>query len=106
MFIEYSSDKQWFWSDCAYMRRLIWAFAGRTYHIAGNLMSRLIYPNIWAWPNFYYDEILSAKTTLTFMQDNQTLMHANNKCTDQPAHPRSLIKLFVGSSIEGIIATY
>ena len=24
------------------MRRLIWAFAGRTYHIVGNLMSRLI----------------------------------------------------------------
>ena len=25
------------------MHRLIWAFAGRTYHIVGNLMSRLIY---------------------------------------------------------------
>ena len=24
------------------MRRLIWAFAGRAYHIVGNLMSRLI----------------------------------------------------------------
>ena len=27
----------------ARMRRLIWAFAGRTYHIVGNLMSRLKY---------------------------------------------------------------
>ena len=26
----------------ARMRRLIWAFTGRTYHIVGNLMSRLI----------------------------------------------------------------
>ena len=26
----------------ARMRRLVWAFAGRTYHIVGNLMSRLI----------------------------------------------------------------
>ena len=25
----------------AHMRRLIWDFAGRTYHIVGNLMSRL-----------------------------------------------------------------
>ena len=25
------------------MRRLVWAFAGRTYHIVGNLMSRLNY---------------------------------------------------------------
>ena len=25
------------------MRRLIWGFAGRTYHIVGNLVSRLIY---------------------------------------------------------------
>ena len=25
------------------MRRLIWGFAGRTYHITGNLMSRLMY---------------------------------------------------------------
>ena len=28
------------------MRRLIWGFAGRTYHIVGNLMSRLIY-SLW-----------------------------------------------------------
>ena len=27
----------------AHMRRLIWGFAGRTYHIFGNLMSRLNY---------------------------------------------------------------
>ena len=27
----------------AHMRRLVWAFAGRTYHIVGNLMSRLIF---------------------------------------------------------------
>ena len=26
----------------AHMHRLIWGFAGRTYHIVGNLMSRLI----------------------------------------------------------------
>ena len=25
------------------MHRLVWAFVGRTYHIVGNLMSRLIY---------------------------------------------------------------
>ena len=39
---EYSSDEQRLWSECAYaqadMRSLIWAFAGRTYHIVGNLM--------------------------------------------------------------------
>ena len=29
------------------MRRLIWGFTGRTYHIVGNLMSRLIYGLIW-----------------------------------------------------------
>ena len=29
------------------MRRLIWGFAGRTYHIVGNLMSRLKYI---CWP--------------------------------------------------------
>ena len=31
------------------MRRLIWGFAGRTYHIVGNLMSRLnlYFQNIW-----------------------------------------------------------
>ena len=39
---DYSSDKQRLWSDCAY-DRLVWAFAGRTYHIVGNLMSRLMY---------------------------------------------------------------
>ena len=27
----------------AHMRRLVWAFADRTYHIVGNLMSRLIF---------------------------------------------------------------
>ena len=33
------------------MGRLIWGFAGRTYHIVGNLMSRLIYLilNKWSW---------------------------------------------------------
>ena len=29
----------------AHMRRLVWAFVGRTYHIVGSLMSRLIYAN-------------------------------------------------------------
>ena len=33
--IEYSNDKQRLWSDCAY--------AGRTYHIVGNLISQLNY---------------------------------------------------------------
>ena len=28
------------------MRRLIWGFAGRIYHIVGNLMSRLIWETI------------------------------------------------------------
>ena len=28
------------------MRRLVWAFTGRTYHIVGNLMSRLIYSKL------------------------------------------------------------
>ena len=28
------------------MRRLVLAFAGRTYHIVGILMSRLIYPSL------------------------------------------------------------
>ena len=30
------------------MRRLVWASAGRTYHIVGNLMLRLIYNHIWS----------------------------------------------------------
>ena len=34
------------------MRRLVWAFAGRTYDIVGNLMSRLIYD--------YTEELLDA----------------------------------------------
>ena len=38
--IDYSSEQQRFWSDCAYAQ-LIWAFADRTLHIVGNLMSRL-----------------------------------------------------------------
>ena len=29
------------------LHRLVWAFAGRTYHIVGNLMSRLIWWPIW-----------------------------------------------------------
>ena len=33
------------------MRRLIWGFAGRTYHIVGNLMSRLIYKEAWCYWN-------------------------------------------------------
>ena len=36
--VEYSHDEQRLWSEAARMRRLIWAFAGRTYHIVGNLM--------------------------------------------------------------------
>ena len=40
--IENSSDKQRLWS-AARMRRLVWAFAVCTYHIVGNLKSRLLY---------------------------------------------------------------
>ena len=40
--IEYSSDWQRLWSDCAYVQAN-WGFAGRTYHIVGNLMHWLIY---------------------------------------------------------------
>ena len=46
--IEYSSDKQG--SDqTARMRRLIWGFAGRTYHIVGNLIHwlKLLYTAFW-----------------------------------------------------------
>ena len=40
--IEYSATSKG--SDqTARMRRLVWAFAGRIYHIVGNLMSRLKY---------------------------------------------------------------
>ena len=39
-------------------------------------------------------------------QDNLTLLHANNKCTDQPAHLRSLISAFVIHSPENIIALF
>ena len=31
------------------MRRLIWGFAGRTYHIVGNLMHWLNFTNFSAW---------------------------------------------------------
>ena len=31
------------------MRRLIWGFAGRTYHIVGKVISRLIYPGSKTW---------------------------------------------------------
>ena len=40
-FIEFSSDLQRLWSDCAYAQAGL-SLAGRTYHIVGNLMSRLI----------------------------------------------------------------
>ena len=39
--IEYSHDLQRLWSDCRYTHSLVWAFAGGTYHIVGNLMSLL-----------------------------------------------------------------
>ena len=38
--IEYSSDLHRLWSDCA---RLVWAFAGRIYHINGNLVATQIF---------------------------------------------------------------
>ena len=46
--IEYSATSKG--SDqTARMRRLIWGFAGRTYHIVGNLMHRLIMNQSWVW---------------------------------------------------------
>ena len=39
--IEYSSDYSKVSDQTVHMRRLIWGFAGPTYHIVGNLMSRL-----------------------------------------------------------------
>ena len=37
-------------------------------------------------------------------QENLTLLHANNKDTDQPAHPRSLVRAFVIRLLEIIIS--
>ena len=34
--LDYSSDQQMLWSDCAYAHP-IWGLAGRTYHIVGNV---------------------------------------------------------------------
>ena len=45
------------------MRSLVWAFAGRTYHIVGNLMSRLKYNVIWH-EKVLKDVDLSRKTEL------------------------------------------
>ena len=41
MIIEYSSDYSKGSDQTARMRMLIWGFAGRTYHIVGNIMLRL-----------------------------------------------------------------
>ena len=41
------------------MRRLIWGFAGRTYHIVGNLMSRL---------NFSLNDVLNNDMFIAFVQ--------------------------------------
>ena len=41
------------------MRRLVWAFASRTYHIVGNLMSRLLScwsPRPWFWSWSHLDQ--------------------------------------------------
>ena len=35
--------------------------------------------------------------------ENLTLLHANNKLVDQPAHPRSLISAIVLRSLDGMI---
>ena len=51
--IEYSSNWQRLWSDCVYaQRRLIWGFAGRTYHIVRNLIHCLICATL--LPKFSY----------------------------------------------------
>ena len=58
------------------MRRLVWAFAGRTYHIVGNLMSRLI-----LWKQTQIDESICAKSILDFggIKCDKILMTKNNK---------------------------
>ena len=40
------------------------------------------------------------------MRETLTLLHMNNKCADQPAHPRSLISAFVICSLECTIAKF
>ena len=40
---------------------------------------------------------------LTRSFEHLTLVHANNQCADQPAHPRSLISAFVIRSLDSIV---
>ena len=51
------------------MHKLICAFAGPTYHIVGNLMSRLIFLN----------------HNMGLRPEKRILLYANNKRADQPA---------------------
>ena len=67
------------------MSRLVWAFAGRIYHITGNLMLQL---------NYVETRILVAHTYGPSCEKTW-LLHANNKGADQPAHVCSLISPFV-----------
>ena len=65
------------------MRRLVWAFAGRTYHIVGNLMSRLI-----------IDLCLILYCILHCLISNcltDIILHLLNTCTTIPCLPISLM---------------
>ena len=95
------------------MHRLVWAFAGRTYHIVGNLFTRLICLN-WMINGLGRDKtclcdfgqsetqtsLFSYKYqlekwnfTYSFIYD--TFQKANNKVADQTARMRRLVCVFV-----------
>ena len=66
------------------MRRLIRGFAGRTYHIVGNLMHWLIF------------EIASGSLSVSIFEpryeNSNKVVCATSKGSDQPAQTRSLIR--------------
>ena len=80
--------------ETARMRRLAWTFAAR---ICDKYQIRLARPK---WTS-------TSPTTWTIIWamswENLFMPYVNNKGTDQPAHPRSLISAFVVSCLDSII---
>ena len=91
----------------ARMRRLNWCFAGRTYHIVGNITPRLNYDKRMlvieiqiAFSDLSMKLHEKKESMLGLTRENLTWLHVNNKGADQTAHPRSLVNTFVVRSIE------
>ena len=105
------------WANCedsdqtGRMPRLIWVFAGRTYHFVGFVMTRLILLLILEGTHSYVCPSVCLIYLLMRMYWNHsdliwgtTWQNQQNECapsedSDQPGHPPSLIRVFVVRSM-------